>query len=76
MCVGELPEFEGFTGQGGLLNGASASNLLAADSGMDSCDSGKCSDKATEGSGPPRELHKVNCHLEGKKRSHAEKAGA
>jgi hypothetical protein len=74
VCTG-LSEFERFAGQRGLLNGAAALTSLAANSEMDSSDSGDCRDKATESSDPPREPREVDRHLEGKKGSHAEEAG-
>ena len=49
---------------------------LAADSGMDCGDGGECRGKTAEGSGPPREPHEIDGHLEGKEGSHAEEAGA
>jgi hypothetical protein len=70
----DLSQFEEFAGQRRLLNG-SAALALAADSGVDYSDGSDCRSNSAEGSGPPREPHEIDSHLERKKRSHAQEAG-
>ncbi len=71
-----LAEFERLFRQRGLLNCAPSHALLAADSAIDQDDGGDGRNQADEGSDPPRTPGKIDGHLQSKKRSHEEKAGA